>query len=159
MHRNYYIGKRSVVFLILLCVLQILPLSYGDAAADGGNTETKKEQVQKAPPISSILIPIAEIVYKDDFIDGAYKEYYQDGNPKEISMYSKGKKNGTENLFYPNGKRMSIGQYKNGIRDGLWKYFHNNGKRKSEGHYKNGVKSGKWKIFDENEKLSNTEEF
>jgi hypothetical protein len=62
MRRNYYIGKRSVGFLILLCLLQVFSLSCGEAVADGENTRTNKEQTPKAMPISSLILPLAEIV-------------------------------------------------------------------------------------------------
>ena len=49
--------------------------------------------------------------YKDDFFDGQYTMYYENGKPQEIYNYIAGKLNGEYKLYYENGNLEEIGNY------------------------------------------------
>ncbi len=62
MHRNCCSGNLIVVFFILLCSLQVFSLSCGEASTDGENAGTNKEQTKDVGSVSSIILPIIEII-------------------------------------------------------------------------------------------------
>jgi antitoxin component YwqK of YwqJK toxin-antitoxin module len=71
----------------------------------------------------------AEVDFADDIIDGAYKE------------------------FYPNGNIKAKIDFQNGVRWGEAIYYFRNGQVKIEGTFKKGKQSGKWRYYSKNGEL------
>ena len=71
---------------------------------------------------------------------GTWKEFWRNGNLKEISNYENDEMHGKWKKFWPNGNLQRIGNYKNGKEYGEWRYFDENGDlKKTENYYKNEV--------------------
>ncbi len=77
--------------------------------------------------------------FKDDLRDGTWTEYHAkeaDMVKKNVSEYSKDKKNGKSTSFHKDGSTVSAeGLYKEGLKSGPWKNYYDNGKPESEGSY------------------------
>lgn len=71
----------------------------------------------------------AEVDFTDDIIDGAYKE------------------------FYPNGNIKAKIDFQNGVRWGEAIYYFRNGQVKIEGAFKKGKQSGKWRYYSKSGEL------
>ncbi len=84
-----------------------------------------------------------EIEYKNQKMDGWYKEYYKNGQLKSEIWHREGKMNGIFKEYYEDGKTKSIAYYKNDKLDSLNQIFYTDGKIKSERHYLNGRLHGK----------------
>ena len=81
--------------------------------------------------------------------DGAWKEYYIDGQLFYKGNFKNGKQDGAWVRYYGNGQSWSKGNYKNDIKDGAWVYYHHNGQLMSKGNYKNGKQDGAWVSYDD----------
>jgi antitoxin component YwqK of YwqJK toxin-antitoxin module len=95
-------------------------------------------------------IPYTIKYFSDGVQVSKYFEYYPKGNLKETSLYKNGEKTGPVTLFYPSGKIQAVGFYNNGIKDGKWQYNDEKGILQESGTYSNGIKTGTWTNSDKN---------
>lgn len=75
--------------------------------------------------------------------EGEFVVFYENGNKKSVSNYTKGKKTGKETQWYVNGNKKSDFNYINSKLDGQIQQFHENGIIKSFSNYTNGLPIGK----------------
>lgn len=97
--------------------------------------------------------------YRNGVKQGRFQEFYEDGNPKEISWYKKDKHNGKCNTYWNSGTPKEQGYYIDDLRNGIWKFYYDNGQMQMTGKYKIGnlkVKTeikkisqmhGQWQFF------------
>ncbi|APG65649.1 hypothetical protein LPB136_09860 [Tenacibaculum todarodis] len=78
-----------------------------------------------------------------------HKEYFDNGNLKEIGKYENDIATGEWKRYHENGQLSEIGKYENGIKKGEWKLYHENGQLFCVGKLKNGKIIGKWVFYDE----------
>lgn len=80
-----------------------------------------------------------EGLFKNDLREGTWTEYHAkeaDMIKKNVSEYSKDKKNGKSTSYHKDGTTVSAeGLYKDGLKSGAWKNYYDNGKPESEGSY------------------------
>lgn len=118
-------------------------------------------------------------VYRDHMsvLEGEYISYYPDGQPKIMSFYKDGKRNGDFVAYHENGKIANKGKMKGDACDsfqifdkegklvqegrldnqfqktGLWRDYYSSGKKKAEGNYIAEKEEGEWFIFAEDGKI------
>ena len=71
---------------------------------------------------------ISKSNFKNDSLDGTYKEYYISGKVGLTGEYRTGKKDGTWTEYSEYGKVLFTNEYNNGIKTGEWKYYYPNTK-------------------------------
>ncbi|MDO3696063.1 hypothetical protein QVZ41_14515 [Wenyingzhuangia sp. chi5] len=64
-----------------------------------------------------------ELNYYNGQLQGESKEYYLNGDLKEITEYSRNMKHGKYILYNENGQIIIEGNYKNKLKEGKWKYY------------------------------------
>lgn len=74
--------------------------------------------------------------------NGEVKEYYSNGNLKEIINYKNGKKDGLNIRYHENGEVRNEMSYKEDELDGIWNMYYENGDRRYKAYYKNGQAQG-----------------
>lgn len=89
----------------------------------------------------------SEINYVDDYLEGDYKMFYENGGEFIKAFYKKGKEEGEQLTFHKNAQMASLKKYKNGKAEGTWRSYYEDGKEKFVGAYVNGKKSGEHKDF------------
>ena len=65
--------------------------------------------------------------FKNGVEDGAWVEYWDNGQLSDEGNYKKGKKDGSWVTYYPNGQLWVKGNYKNGKKEGAWFFYEPNG--------------------------------
>jgi hypothetical protein len=84
----------------------------------------------------------AEASFKDDMLDGVYREYYENGERKATINYAEGYPDGDAEFFYDSGVLKIEGQYKKGLKVGKWKHFTETGEMVTKEKWKKGRKKG-----------------
>ena len=79
--------------------------------------------------------------------DGAFIEYYLDGQVKVNANYNIGEFNGPHKTYYENDKKSKDCNYEKGELHGEYKEYHENGNLKSQTQYKKGTQTGETKSF------------
>lgn len=102
--------------------------------------------------------------------EGAYKEYWPNGNPKVDGRYFKGLRHGPWRTWHPTGERESAGSYRKGLREGDWTVWRSDGEVVAEesgefkvlaleypdgaprsiGEMRRGVRHGAWTFYWDN---------
>ena len=72
---------------------------------------------------------ISEINYSKGKLNGNFKQYYYDGQPKVIANFENNNPNGEWKYFSKKGKIIKQGEFENGKALGTWKIFKKNGKK------------------------------
>ena len=87
-----------------------------------------------------------EALLSDDTVvsDGAYIEYYEDGQKFCQGEYENGVINGEWTYWHPNGQVCKVIQYKKGKPDGAIEVFRADGTLDGLQSYSNGVRDGEW---------------
>lgn len=87
--------------------------------------------------------------YKDDKLEGLFKEYYEDGSLKSEGVYKNDKLEGEVKNYYENGNIKSKIIYKNGLEEGKALYYYNKSEviLEKEKMYKGGKLNGKSKEY------------
>ncbi len=79
--------------------------------------------------------------YKDDFEQGSWNKYWEDGKKKMTATYEKGALEGKAVYYNSLGVRSISGYYYHSLRNGIWVYFEDDGKAvKKKEEYNNGKK-------------------
>ena len=94
---------------------------------------------------------------EDGSIKGA--KVFKEGNVVGEGLINRGGKlEGAWKEYYDDGKLKSEGQYKSNQRVGAWKYYFKSGKTEQEGAYDDkGRLNGKWKWYFEDGKMAREE--
>lgn len=101
-------------------------------------------QVQMAGTYKSI---------RPDNKDGQFIYYFEDGQPQRDCYYKENILNGTFKEWHRSGKIKNVQEYKNGLLDGSYKVWRENGSIKQEARYVKGEKNGNFKTYYENGQL------
>ena len=80
--------------------------------------------------------------YKDDVLEGDFKDFFDGVSLKSKGQYVNGKMEGRVSYFYPNGVEVAAGYYRNGLKSGPWYYKTESGKIREKELYKNGKLAG-----------------
>ncbi|MFK8037662.1 MAG: toxin-antitoxin system YwqK family antitoxin [Crocinitomicaceae bacterium] len=65
--------------------------------------------------------------YKNNVLDGTFKEYHQNTKLKAEGNYQDGNLNGTIKYYYANGKMEKLERYKYAVKHGWWIFFNTDG--------------------------------
>ena len=76
--------------------------------------------------------------YKDGKKDGVFKEWYLNGNIKEVSLFQGDEFHGRRICYWPNGTKRFHVNYVNGEMDGVYEEFDMNGLTKQIKTYYKG---------------------
>ncbi|MDR6526697.1 MULTISPECIES: toxin-antitoxin system YwqK family antitoxin [Chryseobacterium] len=79
--------------------------------------------------------------YKDGLQEGSCKEFYENGQVKNVVEWKKGKMEGDAVFYYDNGKIQTKGQYKKGFKVKEWSYYGKDGILTSQEVFTNGDKN------------------
>ncbi|MFP3832606.1 toxin-antitoxin system YwqK family antitoxin [Chryseobacterium sp. SIMBA_028] len=79
--------------------------------------------------------------YKDGLQEGSCKEFYENGQVKNVVEWKKGKKEGDAIFYYDNGKVNAKGEFKKDFKVKEWTYYDKNGVLSSKEAYRNGEKN------------------
>lgn len=77
--------------------------------------------------------------YKDDVLNGEFKDFFDGVNLRSKGTYVDGKMEGRVVYYYPNGTEVAAGYYRNGLKVGPWIYRTETGKVREKELYRNGV--------------------
>jgi len=83
-----------------------------------------------------------------DPYNGAYIQYYENGNIKTESHIVEGILNGITTVYFENGQKNEVRAYKNGKKDGTWIVWNAEGVKVAQASYKKDKKDGMWMIWD-----------
>lgn len=84
--------------------------------------------------------------YKDGLQEGSCKDFYENGQVKQVVEWKKGKIDGEAVYYHENGKVKAKGENKKGYKYKNWEYYDKNGVLTSKEYYRNGEKN----IYDDN---------
>lgn len=104
-------------------------------------------------------IKIKSFQLVDGKINGVYKEFFTNGNPKKVIGYAKGVLDGYYEIYYRNGNLKEKQLYESGLINGTRKTFWQNGLTKEINNFKMGLLVGKTSIFFSNGNLRKVIEF
>lgn len=93
------------------------------------------------------------INFKNGEMNGAYKEFFDDGSPSRDSKYTDDYLEGERKTWYRNGKLRSVENYTFNDYNGLTTLYNENGTLKAELNYKHDNLHGPVKYYDGNGKL------
>lgn len=79
--------------------------------------------------------------FKDGLQEGNCKQFYENGQVKEVADWKKGKLEGDAIFYFENGKTQAKGEYKKGYKVKEWDYYDKNGVLTSEEVFRNGDKN------------------
>ncbi|MBB4806866.1 antitoxin component YwqK of YwqJK toxin-antitoxin module [Chryseobacterium defluvii] len=79
--------------------------------------------------------------FKDGLQEGNCKQFYENGQIKEIADWKKGKLDGNAVFYYEDGKVHAKGEYKKDYKIKEWLYYDKNGKLTAKEVFRNGEKN------------------
>lgn len=79
--------------------------------------------------------------YKDGLQEGSCKDFYENGQVKQVVEWKKGKIEGEAIYYYDNGKIQAKGENKKGHKAKEWSYYDKNGVLTSKEVFRNGEKN------------------
>lgn len=71
-------------------------------------------------------------IYKNGLEDGAYVEYYLEGQKKEEATYVAGNLEGKAVWYCPDGRINILGNYQHSVKHGIWTYYNCDGTLKGK---------------------------
>ncbi|MCA6363497.1 MAG: toxin-antitoxin system YwqK family antitoxin [Bacteroidetes bacterium] len=80
--------------------------------------------------------------YKNDLQDGAWQEFYLEGQKKAEGTFVMGNPEGRAVWYYEDGRISIMGNYKKGLKDGVWVFYLRDGKERARQTWKNGDMQG-----------------
>ncbi len=92
-------------------------------------------------------------------LEGAYTNYYANGQAKIKGYYNNNIATGFWEYFYENGHSKMRGILQNSVYDGLWEYFYENGHLQMQGAVYDTTRSGHWQFFYESGTLKSEGSF
>ncbi|CAM2812015.1 toxin-antitoxin system YwqK family antitoxin [Chryseobacterium flavum] len=79
--------------------------------------------------------------FKDGLQEGTCKEFYDNGQIKNVVEWKKGKKEGDAVFYHDNGKISAQGTFKKDFKVKEWSYYNKNGDLTSKEEFTNGEKN------------------
>lgn len=79
--------------------------------------------------------------FKNGLQEGNCKQFFENGQIKEIAEWKKGKLEGAAVFYYDNGKVQARGEYKKDYKVKEWSYFNKEGILTSKEAFRNGEKN------------------
>ncbi|MBN2890310.1 MAG: TonB family protein [Bacteroidales bacterium] len=76
-----------------------------------------------------------------------YKEYYENGQIRQIGKFSNGKATGEWKIYYENGQLSIVGNFSEGRTIGEWKFYHENGQLSCIGNSFDSLQTVEWKYY------------
>lgn len=73
---------------------------------------------------------------------GQFREYWENGTPRQEGRFRRGRLDGDWRLTYASGAVMAELHYERGLRQGTWTEWYENGARKSEVLWRDGDRDG-----------------
>lgn len=94
-------------------------------------------------------VTIGDLVKRDDLYYEKFTDVPYTGKVtgSEQGAFKGGKKEGAWIEYYENGQLKEKRNYKSGKRDGVWVFYSENGQLREKGNYKNGKKEGAWYTY------------
>ena len=86
--------------------------------------------------------------------EGAFIDYWSNGEKRAEGSYKNKKLNGLYRTYYMNGEKKSEVTYEAGERNGPHTSWHENGRKSVEGVFKNGKQHGSIRSYHENGRIS-----
>jgi uncharacterized protein len=147
--RTYLIG--GVVVAVLTAGVTILGVTMlsddgpgtdeiGATGADGAHIERYPTGAKKA---EWRVVSVGGV----ELIEGAWREWHEDGRDKTIGSYIHGEKVGVWRAWHANGQPALEAKYESGKETGPWTEWHANGRKAVEGNYIDGSKHGEWRTW------------
>ncbi len=102
-------------------------MSNGKLIEKGKYLNDKKDGLWIVYNTNRVLI--SEINYSQGKLNGDFKQYYYDGQPKVIAKFDNNDPIGEWKYFSKKGKIIKQGKFENGKAVGVWKVFKSNGKK------------------------------
>jgi antitoxin component YwqK of YwqJK toxin-antitoxin module len=87
--------------------------------------------------------------FKNGKREGAWVEYFENGQLKSNGHYKNGKYEGAWVFYYESGQLYTRGNYKNSKLKGAWVSYYENGQIRFKGNYKNDKEEGVWVGYNE----------
>jgi len=87
--------------------------------------------------------------FKNGKREGAWVEYFENGQLKSNGHYKNGKYEGAWVFYYESGQLYARGNYKNSKLKGAWVSYYENGQIWFKGNYKNDKEEGVWVGYNE----------
>lgn len=94
-----------------------------------------------------------EIAYRNEEVDGDFKEYHPNGKVMEEATYKVGNIQGNMTSYYASGKVHVVSPYGEGGLHGVWKEFRENGNLKETETFVHGRSHGEHTFYDANGKV------
>ncbi len=92
--------------------------------------------------------------------DGAYVEFYRDGQKFTQGTYKMGVHHGEWKFWHPNGQLCKSTTFKDGLPGGEWEVFRSDGTRQASKSYFDGKRHGKWvRYYEDGEKAKVVESY
>ena len=134
-----YIG---LIFVALICISCSQSQCLEGATLYGKNKKEiicyTEDRVKHGPHTKwheGGLLKAFERNYTRDTLDGTYRQWYSNGQPKLVISYKNGKLTGSYTRWFSNGQIHIKNQYINNVRTGAYLEFYKNGKPKIEFNY------------------------
>ena len=80
--------------------------------------------------------------------DGAYREYYPNGQLFVAGTYSRGRQNGEWTFYYENGQLNRKAAFKDGKPDGMREVYRADGTLSAKRGFSEGLRDGEWITYD-----------
>ena len=160
---NSYLSLSACVLLVLLIATQGAVCL---AAEDSADAPVYLDESPQPPPPRKVRHQKRIQKYRDDTVrlehqvlimsddtlvnDGAYIEYYRDGQKFREGTFKRGSYDGQWTFWHPNGQICKSITFKNGKPHGQWEVFRSDGTRLAEQGYVDGVRHGKWLSYYKN---------
>ena len=87
-------------------------------------------------------------------INGLYRTYYANGNPRMEVFSQNGLPNGVGKFYAEDGYLSYQGTFKNGVFDGMFYQYYPEGNVHNEMNYKDGIIDGSQKVYDKEGSLT-----
>jgi antitoxin component YwqK of YwqJK toxin-antitoxin module len=147
--KTYLIG--GVVVAVLTACVTILGVTMlsDDAPATGeiDATGTDGAHVERYPSGAKKAEWRVVSAGGVELIEGAWREWHEDGSDKTIGNYVHGEKVGVWRAWHANGQPALEAKYESGKETGPWIEWHANGRKAVEGAYISGSKHGEWRTW------------
>jgi antitoxin component YwqK of YwqJK toxin-antitoxin module/tetratricopeptide (TPR) repeat protein len=110
------------------------------------------EGVVKLRPKFTNGTPSREMDYRNNDIDGVYREFMANGKVLEESVYICGERNGRQTEYFADGKPASVSNWKNDEREGEQIEYWDNGQVMDRSNWTEGEMNGERTLYDRNGK-------
>ncbi len=90
----------------------------------------------------NLNIPLYQLEFKNNLMDGVFEEFYPEGSTKKVVNYQNGMLHGDFFEFSKEGEVLLSGSYFQGEKSGDWFVYRSDGSLKSEYSYQNNVLNG-----------------